>query len=95
MNEKQMVIRKSIKEFASMNILEVTVEHNGYQGGDAGHGGYVKITYKDLGGTSMELNGEDYCGEEFTIIFKGSTERYTFVESLKFILEELKSDENY
>lgn len=89
------VIRKSTKVFTSMNILETTVEHNGFQGGDAGHGGYVTVTFTDLSGTSMEVNGVDFCGEQFSITFKGSTERQTFVESLQFILDELKSDVTY
>jgi hypothetical protein len=88
-----MTTRKITKEFASMNILETTVEHNGYHGGDAGHGGFVRITFKDVSSTSMEVNGVE-C-EEFSITFKGSTERTTFVESLQFILDELKSDVDY
>ena len=91
--KNETVIRTSAKVFASMNVLETIVEHNGYHGGDAGHGGYVKITFKDLSATSMEVNGVE-C-EEFSITFKGSTERTTFVESLQFILDELKSDVDY
>lgn len=82
--------RKLTKEFASMNILETTVEHNGCQGGDAGHGGFVRITFKDVSSTSMEVNGVE-C-EEFSFEFKGSTERDTLVESLEMILTELKNN---
>lgn len=82
--------RKLTKEFASMNILETTVEHNGCQGGDAGHGGFVKITFSDLSGTDMEVNGVE-C-EEFSITFKGSSERETLIASLDMILTELKNN---
>ena len=84
------VIKKSTKVFTSMNILETTVEHNGCQGGDAGHGGFVRITFKDVSSTSMEVNGVE-C-EEFSFEFKGSTERDTLVESLEMILTELKNN---
>ena len=82
--------RKLTKEFASMNILETTVEHNGCQGGDAGHGGFVRITFKDVSSTSMEVNGVE-C-EEFSFEFKGSTERETLIASLDMILTELKNN---
>ena len=88
-----MVTRKLTKEFISVNILETTVEHNGCQGGDAGHGGFVRITFRDLSGTSMEVNDVDFCGSEFNITFKGSTERETLIDSLEMILDELKNNE--
>ena len=85
-----MTTRKITKEFASMNILETTVEHNGCQGGDAGHGGFVRITFKDLSCTMMEVNGVE-C-DEFSITFKGSSERETLIASLDMILTELKNN---
>ena len=82
--------RKITKEFIQANILETTVEHNGCQGGDAGHGGFVRITFKDLSCTDMEVNGVE-C-EEFSITFKGSSERETLISSLDMILTELKNN---
>ena len=41
----------------------------------------------------MLVNGER-C-EKFSFEFQGSAERQTFVESLQFILDELKSDVTY
>ena len=38
-----MALGKSTQEFINASIFEVTVETNGYQGGDAGHGGYSEI----------------------------------------------------
>lgn len=85
-----MTTRKLTKEFISANVLETTVEHNGCQGGDAGHGGFVKITFKDLSCTSMEVNGIE-C-EEFSFEFQGSAERETLIYSLEMILDELKNN---
>ena len=84
--------RKLTKEFISANILETTVEHNGCQGGDAGHGGFVTITFRDLGSTAMYVNDIDFCGSDFSITFKGSTERDALIDSLDMILTELKDN---
>ena len=80
-------IRRVYQSFSSANILSVTVEHNGVHDGDAGHGGYVKLIFKDEGNTCMEVNGEK--SEQVEIILKGSTERDTLIKSLKAILREL------
>lgn len=82
--------KKLYQEFVSANILGVTVEHNGYQGGDAGHGGFVRIVFKDLASTCMQLNGID-C-EEFELVFKGDTERKTLLAGLKMIVKELEDN---
>lgn len=82
-------IRKVNKEIVSANIIGVLVEHNGIQGGDAGHGGYVKINIKDLASTSMEVNGED--GANLELIMRGDTERETLIDALKFIVNELET----
>ncbi len=91
--KKGMTTRKITKEFISANFLETTVEHNGCQGGDAGHGGFIKITFENISSTMMLVNGER-C-EKFSFEFQDSAERQTFVESLQFILDELKSDVTY
>ena len=80
-------IRKVYQSFSSANLLSVTVEHNGVHEGDAGHGGYVKLLFKDEGGTCMEVNGEK--SEQVEIILKGSTERDTLIKALMAILREL------
>lgn len=85
-----MKMRKIYKEFCSANIIGVTLEHNGIRGGDAGHGGFVRINVKDLASTSMEINGEE-CSE-FELIIRGDTERETFISAFKMIVEELESN---
>ena len=79
--------KKVYQEFTSANILGVTVEHNGFQGGDEGHGGFVRIAFKNKSSTSMQLNGK-YC-DSFDFTFRGDTERDTLVSGLKMIVKEL------
>jgi hypothetical protein len=80
--------RKIYQEFSSANIIGVTLEHNGFKGGDAGHGGYVKVVIEDLGSTCMELNGVE-C-QKIDLVFRGDTERETFLSALKMIVNELE-----
>ena len=100
-------MERTIKEtFYSANILTVEVTHNGFQGGDAGHGGFVTIKLIDEGSTSMEgtveyIPGDGYYPQkisfeemnEVSLTFRGDTERDTLVQSLEFILKELKEYE--
>jgi hypothetical protein len=53
-----MKTRKVTKNINLLSELSVTVEHNGYQGGDAGHGGYSEITFVNPGGTAFEVKCE-------------------------------------
>jgi hypothetical protein len=82
-----MSMRKVYQQIISANMLSVTVEHNGCHGGDAGHGGYVKVTLKDDGCTALEVDGKESDGVE--IMLRGSTERDTFIQALIVILREL------
>lgn len=78
------------QEFTSSNILGVTVEHNGFQGGDEGHGGFVRIAFENKASTSMQLNGE-YC-DSFDFTFRGDTERETLLSGLRMIVKELEDN---
>jgi hypothetical protein len=82
--------KKIYQEFTSANIIGVTLEHNGFQGGDAGHGGFVKLVIKDLASTCMEVNGQE-C-EKFELVFRGDTERHTFLSALKMVVKELEDN---
>lgn len=82
--------RKVYQEFTSANILGVTLEHNGFRGGDAGHGGFVRIAFENLSSTSMQVNGE-YC-DSFEFTFRGDTERDTLLLGLKMIVKELEKN---
>jgi hypothetical protein len=86
-----MSVRKVYQEFVGMNILGVTVEHNGLCGGDAGHGGFVSLTFRDIGSTAMYINGME-C-DVFEVCFKGDSERDTLIKALEMVLSELNSHE--
>ena len=79
------------EQFEGANILGCTVHHNGYCGGDRGHGGYVTIKFENICGTAMLLNGKDV--ESFEFAFCGDSERDTLIDALNFILTELKKDQ--
>ena len=81
------MFRKIEETFTLCNILTVRLEHNGLQGGDAGHGGYVKMIFKNEG-AAIQVNGKQ-C-EECEIIFRGDDERLTLVDALKMIVKELE-----
>jgi len=85
------MIKKSHERFYEANILDVTLEHNGYHDGGPGHGGYVKLKIKDEGGTCMYLNNKE-C-DEFELMFCGDSERRTFIDAFKMIVKELESDD--
>jgi hypothetical protein len=81
---------KSINEktFVSANILTIRVEENGWGGGDAGHGGFVRISITDESSTSMYVNGVE--SHYFELEVRGDTERETLTQALEFALKTLK-----
>ena len=83
-------VRKVYKEIINANIIGVTLEHNGYGGGDASHGGYVKININDITGTDMKINGNE--SESFELLIRGDAERETFLEAFKMIVAELETN---
>lgn len=84
--------KKIYQVFTGCNILAITLEHNGFQGGDAGRGGFVRLNMTDLGGTCMKVNGKD-C-DSFELEFGGDSERDTFLRSLKMVVKELEQNKN-
>lgn len=82
--------KKIENTFTDANLLTVTVEHNGFQGGDAGHGGYVKVTFNGEGNTTMEVNGK--AVEKFNFTFRGDSERRTLLEGLRLIVRTLEEN---
>jgi hypothetical protein len=79
------------QEIVDCNIIMVIIEHNGIQGGDAGHGGFTRFTIKDEASTCMYVNGVE--SSKFTLEFRGDSERRTFIEALKVTLETLSGHE--
>lgn len=83
----KIMLRKIEQEFRLCNILHVKLEHNGLQGGDGGHGGYVKMNFENEGALII-VNGKE-C-EKVELIFRGDDERITLVDALKMIVKELE-----
>ena len=91
-------------ECVSHNQLGTEVEHNGFQAGHEGHGGYVKIKISGCEFTGMYavVTPADDAGEDGVCIskakgvemtFRGSSERDTLLEGLKMIVKELKEND--
>lgn len=78
--------RKINFELVDANILEVEVEHNGLQGGDAGHGGFVRILLKST--NDITVDGKDL--ERVEIMVRGDSERRNLSEAFRRIHEELE-----
>jgi hypothetical protein len=79
------LIEKTVSaDFASHNILNVTLTHNGQRYDKSS---IVKITFKNLSCTGMALN--EAFVDEFTFSFSGDSERETLIAALKMIVNEL------
>lgn len=80
-------------------ITKYTIQTNGEQGGDAGHGSMTHLTIKDVVGTYMTVQARDLSGEttldlesqEITISFGGDAEFRNFCKGIEFINNQLKT----
>ena len=81
---KNTIFRKS-EEIAHHCIMDYTVEHNGYMGGDAGHGGYLDIVFETDYSTYWEVNGKVQPGR-LSIYLEGDSEKEVFIKMLKNIV---------
>ena len=86
-------MRRLYKQIEGHNIIGLTVIHNGLKGGDAGHGGFIRIEIEDYASTSMEVNGDAEC-QKIVLTIRGDSERETFIEAFKAIIDELESYPN-
>ena len=85
-------IKTFSKTITLANILEVEAGTNGYQGGDAGHGGRTYFRIEDLGGTDMQSHNylKAYGCKGFEVVFGGDSELNTIIDALEFIVKTLK-----
>ena len=85
--------KKIYQEFGGICDIGVSLEHNGYKGGDASHGGFVKIEIENLCLMSMSLNGREVDqGETFELLFSGDCERDVLISALKMMVKELEDN---
>ena len=99
---------KTVKtEMVNCNILEVETGTNGYHGGDTGHGGRALVRLSDAASTDMrclisgEIAGYSQTYEIYfshvdsvEIVVGGDAEIETLIDSLGFIVKNLKEQLN-
>lgn len=74
--------------FIDACILGVNLTTSGFQGGDAGHGGETRITFKDESSTAMDL--VDVKEGEFTFRFRGDAELRVLARAIHFLDRKLQ-----
>ena len=83
------------KQIVGPCIMRATITHNGYRGGDAGHGGFVTIQFVNQSSTDLKVavNNSTYKEAEIVSIrFAGDAERDALIDALKMFLNELDGD---
>lgn len=83
-------MRKLYQIFEGPTGLAVTIEHDGLMREGIISKGYVKITIEDDHDTEMEVNGT-VCGK-LELVFRGNSERRTFLSAFKAIVKELEDN---
>jgi hypothetical protein len=69
---------------------------NGPQGGDAGYGGFLRVTFRNMASTCIEVGVDDETSESadaVAITFRGDAEIGAFIESIKFLAAKLQAVE--
>lgn len=95
-----MIHRSIMKSFETACILRVSVNHNGFQGGDRGHGGFVEINFisENSAWSLIIKDGDSYYTLEdplltdFTLRVEGDHERINLISALEYIVSELKEN---
>ena len=84
-------------EFGFFNVLGTTVGTNGYQGGDAGHGGRTYICFEDLANTALEarVSKSEYGNTKVEILLGGDSELGCIIDSLRWAADTLESIANH
>lgn len=72
-------------------LYDFEIIHNGIQGGDAGHGGFVVIRLSNFDGT-LYVNGEET--KSMFIRVEGDAERQTLIDIFKLVVDELENNRN-
>ena len=83
-------------EFGTFNTLGVTVETNGYQGGDSGHGGRTYICFENLCSTDIDAvvsYGQD-TNAKVEIMLRGDSELDSMIDALRWAADKLEDLKN-
>lgn len=78
------------KEFTTLNIIGVTLEHNDLRSGNDENGSFTKLTIEDSTSSCMELNG-DKC-KKLELVIRGDSERDKLLAALKMIIEDFEKN---
>ena len=78
-----------IAQSKGLVMYNLEIIHNGIQGGDAGHGGFVVINLRDFDGT-FYVNGKETTA--LTIRVEGDAERKALIDILSSIIYELENN---
>lgn len=79
-------------EICNACIISAGIEENGYKGGDAGHGGFVKLLIENKAGFCFKVKTVD--DSYFELLVQGDAERDVLIESLEFWIQELKGNKD-
>ena len=82
------------RDWDSACIGSVEFCTNGPQGGDAGYGGFVRITFRNRASTCMEVSVNDQAAQAadaVAITFEGDAKILACVESLEFLAAKLRA----
>jgi hypothetical protein len=66
---------------------------NGPQGGDAGHGGFLRVTFHNSASTCIEVavdHAEPKAADTIAITFRGDAEIAVAIEAIEFLAAKLK-----
>lgn len=88
------VIQQGRFEYSTACLGSVAFSTNGPQGGDAGHGGFLEITFDtEKCSTALEavVNGESAVEvETVTLRFRGDAEMRAAFDCLQYLVKKLK-----
>jgi hypothetical protein len=78
-----------ITQSKGLVLYNLEIIHNGIQGGDAGHGGFVVMSIRGFDGT-LYVNGRETIA--ITIRVEGDAERQALIDICSSIIDELENN---
>jgi hypothetical protein len=90
---KQPLVIDQVFTHSGCCIFDVNLKATGYRGGDAGHGGFIKLDIINQAGTAMSGNVDDELGDycnKISIKFSGDDEMTGLVDVLENVVKTLR-----
>jgi hypothetical protein len=82
------------RDWNDVCIGSVEFSTNGPQGGDAGHGGFLRVTFTNSASTCIEISvdhAKPETADSITITFRGDAEIGAAIGSIEFLAAKLKA----